>query len=300
MPFPSDPLPESSAALLFEGYNFSLKRYARFGSDAFTARVMLKRALFARGADAARMFYSPRRFTRRGGIPKTTLWSLQDEGSEMALDRGDHAHRKALMMNVLNGDAPGAVADAFEHEWHRALPQLRSASRVVLLYAMRNLLTRALCAWAGVPLPEAEAPKRVREFGAMVDGAGSVGPRNWRGLLLRRRTERWARRQVRAFRCGQLTAPDKSPLAAISTHRDRNGDLLDMRTAGVELINCIRPAVATDRYMTFAAHALHTHPAVRAALGDGADEAALERFANEVRRFYPFIPLMGGRVLEPF
>ncbi len=32
---------------VFEGYNFSLERYARFGSDASTARVMLKRSSFA-------------------------------------------------------------------------------------------------------------------------------------------------------------------------------------------------------------------------------------------------------------
>lgn len=297
---PADPGLDSSLALLAQGYDFTRRRYTRLNTDAFTTRVMLTPALIARGADAARMFYTPGRFTRRGGIPKTALWSLQDEGSVMTLDGPEHHHRKAMFMTLLNRDAPRAVGDRFEAEWHRVLPRFRVRPQTVLHDAVRALLTRALCAWAGAPLSKAEGPERTHEFGAMVDGAGSVGLRNWRGLLLRRRTERWARRWIEEVRRSRRFAPKGSPLAIIASHRDFDGRPLDVRTAGVELINCIRPAVAVDRYVVFAAHALHRHPHVRAALGNGDDDAALERFGNEVRRFYPFIPLMGGRALEPF
>ena len=297
LPFPRDPLPDSSLALLAQGYDYTLRRYARMATDAFTARLMLAPAMIARGTDAARMFYTPGRFTRRGALPKTAFWSLQDEGSVMALDRAAHRHRKAMFMALFTGTAPRDVADRFEAGWHAALPRFRRRGRTVLLYAARALLTRALTDWAGTPLSAAEGPEWTHEFGAMVDGAGSVGLRNWRGLTLRRRTERWARDWIADVRSGRRSAPPGSPLAVIAAHRDLDGQPLDLVTAGVELINCIRPAVANDRYIVFAAHALHHFPDAHP---DPSDDAALDRFASEVRRFYPFIPMMGGRALAPF
>lgn len=299
-PWPADRWPDSSLALLSQGYSFTLRRYARFGTDAFLTRLMLSRALVARGEDAAQMFYTPGRFTRRGGIPKPALWSLQDVHSVMALDGAAHHHRKALFMALLNGEAPRLVADGFAVAWEATLPQLRAQGEFKLLHVARLLLTRALCAWAGVPLAPGEATRRAGAFGAMVEGAGTVGPRNWRGLGRRFFTERWVRGLLDEVRRGTRHPPPESPLAVIAHHRDFDGRPLALRTAGEELINCIRPAVANDRYIVFAAHALHCHPHVRAALDDGSDEAALERFANEVRRFYPFIPVMGGRALQRF
>ena len=69
--------------------------------------------------------------------------------------------------------------------------------------------------------------------------------------------------------------------------------------AAVELINLLRPTVAVARFVTFAALGLHDHPECRGKLLAG-DEAYLELFVQEVRRFYPFFPLVGGRVRKPF
>ncbi|MBB2962639.1 hypothetical protein [Methylobacterium sp. R2-1] len=66
----------------------------------------------------------------------------------------------------------------------------------------------------------------------------------------------------------------------------------------VELINVLRPTVANARYIVFSAMALHDHPDRRAAVADGKEAA--DRFTYEVRRFFPFIPFIGGRVREPF
>ena len=55
------------------------------------------------------------------------------------------------------------------------------------------------------------------------------------------------------------------------------------RVAGVELLNVLRPTVATAVYITFVAHALDAQPAwkERLALGDGHEDLA---FVEEVRR----------------
>jgi fatty-acid peroxygenase len=61
----------------------------------------------------------------------------------------------------------------------------------------------------------------------------------------------------------------------------------------------LRPTVAVSRYVTFIAHALHEHPHWCAEFSvPGAPE--LGWFVQEVRRFYPFFPVIGGRVREPF
>ena len=52
--------------------------------------------------------------------------------------------------------------------------------------------------------------------------------------------------------------------------------------------------------MTFAALALHEHPECRERLRADADGEDLGWFVQEVRRFYPFFPLVGGRALADF
>lgn len=297
-PFPRDPAPDASLALLREGYDFPAGRYARLGTDAFDTRLMGWPATVARGSEATRMFSEdPDRFTRQGALPQTALRSVQDAHSVMALDGAMHRTRKAMFLALFGGDAPETIAAMVVARWRRMLPKWRAMRRIRLQPAARAILTDALCDWAGVPLDPTEWPRRAREFGAMVEGAGSVGPLNWRGLWLRRRTERWARAKVEAVRAGRLGAPHGSAVAVIARHRDADGRPLSLTAAGEELINCLRPSIACDRYATFVAHALHSFPATRP---DPDDADAVAAFAEEVRRFYPFIPMMGGRALKGF
>src|SRR3546814_7119834 len=71
------------------------------------------------------------------------------------------------------------------------------------------------------------------------------------------------------------------------------------RVAGVELLNVLRPTVATAVYITFLAHALDTHPAWRERLTDSSSSEELA-FVEEVRRFYPFFPAVAAIVREQF
>ena len=132
----------------------------------------------------------------------------------------------------------------------------------------------------------------------MIEGTGTIGPRNWKGHWRRARTERWMRRIVRRIRNGNLQVPEASAAYRICTFQDHNGRLLDEKSAAVELINILRPTVANARYIVFAAMALHAHPEWRIRLQQSDDE--LDFFVDEVRRYYPFIPLIGGRVLSEF
>ncbi|MFC3077291.1 cytochrome P450, partial [Phenylobacterium terrae] len=297
-PLPRERSLDSTAALLREGYLFIGRRCRTLGSDVFRTRLMGRPAICAQGEAAARMFYEPGLFTRRGALPPTALLSLQDLGSVNQLDGAAHRWRKALFLDLVGSDRVAALGAAFDAEWRVAAEAWARAHRIVLFDEVREVITRAVCAWAGAPLAPGEARRRAREFGAMIDGAGAVGPRNWRGLLLRARTERWARRLIADARSGRRRAPPGSPLEAVAFHRDLDGRRLPVAIAAVELLNLLRPTVAVDRYIAFAALALHRHPGWRERLAR--DGAARTAFAQEVRRLYPFFPAVGGRALQPF
>lgn len=302
---PSDGAWDSTLALLREGYDFIPRRCRRLRSDVFTTRLMLRRAVCISGRDAVAQFYVPGRFTRQGAMPTTTLTLLQDRGSVQTLDGEAHRQRKRLFLGLMSPESIQRLVALADARWQARIRSWEAqGGDIVLLDAVRAILCDAVCEWAGVPLADGELEERTREFAAMIDGAGAVGPRNWRGQMLRRRSERWVRRLVEAVRQGRLNVPADSALQAVASHRDADGSLLSAKVAAVELINLLRPTVAVAQYIVFAAHALHRDPDWRERLAVGSDaggsDAELEAFTQEVRRLYPFFPMVGGRVLQPF
>jgi len=295
---PRDRSPDSSLALLRDGYAFIPKRCRAYGSDLFQTRLMGTKAVCMTGAEAARLFYRPDQFTRHRAMPRMSFALIQDEGSVMTLNGDAHRRRKAMFLSLMEPPALQKLAEATAARWRARARLWAERDEVLLFHEAHVPLTAAVCEWAGLPLTETEAEERAREFEAMVEGTGSIGPRNWRGHLLRARTERWMRDVVRQIRSGEREAPPGSAARVIAEHRDLRGEPLDVRTAGVELINVLRPTVANARYITFAAHALHLHPECGEALRSGGPEEA-ERFVGEIRRFYPFIPFIGGKALSP-
>lgn len=290
---------DNTLSLLREGYRFVQRRCDQLGADGFSTRLLLQRVLCVRGEDAARMFYQPGRFTRRHALPATTLALLQDFGSVMALDGEAHRKRKAMFMSLYGPLERQRLVGLAAAQWRAQFARWPELSSVVVHQAAQEVLCVATCQWAGVPVSAEEARQRTAEFAAMVDAAGSAGPRNWRALLIRNRTEHWARALVDAVRAGQIQPAYDSALNVIARHRDAEGDLISVKDAAVELINILRPTVAISRYIAFAVLALHQHPECRARAAT-ADDAWLTMFVQEVRRFYPFIPVMGGRARHDF
>jgi fatty-acid peroxygenase len=299
-PIPHDPAFDSTLALWREGYDFISSRCDRLGSDVFSTRLMLRRAICARGADAARMFYDGDRFTRHGAMPQITLRLLQDKGSVQQLDGAAHQHRKAMFLSMLL--APEQIerltAD-FRREWLAAIEGWERRGEISLFEEANLVLTRAVLAWVGLPQELAHAPQLCREIGGMIENAGRFGPRAWVALLTRRWIERLARKRIREVRDGSLPLAETAPLRIIAEHCDESGDRLGVNDAAVEFINLLRPVVAVGRYIVFSAMALRSQPHWREKFSGG-DESELEAFVEEVRRLYPFFPLIGGRARRSF
>lgn len=294
---PKDRLPDSTLALLREGYQFVPNRVRKFGSDIFGTRLMLRSAICVHGVDAAEMFYQEGSFTRVGAMPPTTLRLLQDKGSVQSLDGREHRHRKAMFMRMMTPERIQQMLEISERAWIDAIEEWSGQDRVVLLQQVERILTRAAAEWAGVPLGPRNIHRRSKELGAMVAGAGSIGPTMWKAMFLRQRSERWARSIIRAVRSGKIDASEDSPVKLIASHREPNGELLSETDAGVELINVLRPTVAVGYYFVHMAHAMERYPESRR-LAASSYNCDREQFVQEVRRFYPFFPFIGGIALK--
>lgn len=204
-----------------------------------------------------------------------------------------------MFLQINQPDRVEALAKIVTREWARTVADWTAAGQIDLYPQVQLLLTRAVCDWAGVPLPDAEVKLRTRQLTALFDAAGDIGVGHLRSRAARKGAERWAADIIEQIRSGQLAVPGSSAASVIANQQEPDGQPMSPRIAAVELLNVLRPTVATAVYITFVAHALEAHPAWRDRLaqGDGTEDMA---FIEEVRRSYPFFPAVAAIVREDF
>jgi fatty-acid peroxygenase len=291
---------DHTLAFLRQGYQFISHHCDELNTDIFAARILLHPVVCVRGSEAAEMFYGRGHFTRQGAMPPTTMRLLQDKGSVQSLDGAAHRHRKAMFVSLLmNAEAETQLVDLFRTEWLHAIDDWAKRPSIVLFDEANLVITRAICRWMNVLLDGKSDIEMAHELSSMIENAGSVSPAVLIALVRRQKTERYIEKLVTQIRDGKTTIPTDAPIAVIVNHRDLDGEKLSESAAAVEILNILRPVVAVGRFVMFAAMALKDHPVWRAALV-GSDDSQYERFAEEVRRLYPFFPVIGGRTTEAF
>jgi fatty-acid peroxygenase len=296
---PREAAPDSTLSLLADPYSFISKRCRRYGADAFEARLFFRKTLCLTGRAAAELFYDAGRFVRNGGAPEPVRATLFGKGGIQGLDGDEHRSRKQMFLSLTTGAPARALAFRVARECREAAGRWQALGRIVLYDELHTILTRSVCAWAGVSLAADEVPRRARQITAMFDSAGAKGFRHLRARVARGRCERWLARLVVRIREGKCSVPPESAAATIASYRDVEGRLLPPRIAAIELLNVLRPTLAISVYCVFAAHALHLHPLWRERLRPG-DAERLGWFVQEVRRLYPFFPAVVARVRCPF
>ena len=107
-----------------------------------------------------------------GRIQKTLL----GRGGVQGLDDAAHRHRKQMFMSLMTPERIEGLLATTAAEWQARARLWAQKDEIVLYDELHELLTRAACAWAGVPLPEAQVRQRTQEITAPFDAAGSVGP----------------------------------------------------------------------------------------------------------------------------
>lgn len=295
---PSDRGIDNTLSLLFEGYRFISNRCERYHSDIFQTRILFEKTICFRGESAAQVFYDTQKFSRQNAAPKRIQKTLLGEGGVQGLDGEAHRRRKQAFMALMTPEHMAQLTDLTRQQWQEAAKKWEQCDRLILLDAANEVLCRAVCAWAGVPLLEAEVNQRTRDLAAMIDGAGGVGFRYLRARWGREQSEKWIETILDDIRAHKQEVPENTAAYAFAWYRDLEGNLLDKHVAAVELLNVLRPTVAIARYVVFAALALHEHPDCKQKLKDEADYAGL--FTQEVRRFYPFFPFAVARTSRSF
>lgn len=296
---PSLWMPDHTLPLLANPYHFISETARRLGTDAFETRLLLRRTICMTGPEAAAVFYDPARFQRSGAAPGRLEKTLFGQGGVQGLDGEEHQHRKQVFLDIITPEATGDLAATVTRYWSVYAERWAQAGQVELYPQIQELLTRAVCEWAGVALAEDEVSERTRQLTALFDDAGAIGPRHWRSRVARKSADRWARALIASIRAGELQPPPASTAYRIARHTASDGTPLPAQIAAVELLNVLRPTIAVSVYVTFVAHALAEHPEWRQRLtaGDGAEDML---FVQEVRRHYPFFPAVAAVVREDF
>lgn len=295
---PTDSGIDNTLSLVSEGYRFILNRCERYQSDIFQTRLLFKKTICLRGEAAAKVFYDTEKFSRQNAAPKRLQKTLLGEGGVQGLDGETHRQRKQIFMALMTPEHMTQLIELTRQQWQAAAQQWEQRDRVILLDAAQEVLCRAVCTWAGVPLPESEVHQRTQDLAAMIDGAGGIALRYWRARWGREQSEKWIKTILEQIRAHKLEVPENSAAYAFAWSRTPEGHLLDQHVATVDLLNVLRPTVAIARYVTFAALALHEHPECVQKLKDEADYGQL--FTQEVRRFYPFFPFAAARTRHAF
>lgn len=296
---PHDKGLDNTLELLQDGYLFIMNNVHQHQSSIFETHLLGQKVVCISGENAAKMFYDPERFQRNGAAPKRIQKTLFGENAIQTMDGDVHIHRKHLFISLMTPIHENELAELVTKQWQASIDKWKDKETIVLFDEAKEVLCRAACDWAGVPLPESKVKDKADDFSAMVYAFGAVGPQHWKGRRARTRTEDWIRGVIEDVRSSKLKAKEDSPLYAMAFHREFDGKQMDSQMAAIELINILRPIVAISTFIVFAALALHEHPECKEKLLLD-DSKYLKMFVQEVRRFYPFGPFLGARVRKDF
>jgi fatty-acid peroxygenase len=283
---------DDSLALLTQGYAFLPNRRRTEGRTAVQFGLLGRTAVAGLGPAWTRQFYDEHYIERSTALPGLVKNTLLGDGAVHTLDGEEHRARKAFFLESLDDPGVSALAQSVLDAWVRAEPRWRERGEIVLFEEAANVLLDGAWSWAGLP-EERRTGSAAADMLSMVDAFGSAGPRNLRGRRARSRQEQLLSGFVEDVRTGHRTAPPGSVFDAASWLRGGDGELVDPRISAVEILNLVRPTVATAWFLAYAAHALERHPGLRDGLASE-DPVPVRSFTHEVRRFYPFAPFVGG------
>ncbi|MFK4837164.1 cytochrome P450 [Microbacterium sp. ZW T2_14] len=303
------PLGDESLSVLIHGYDFGERvwRRVRDGARSAPMRLLGRDALFVRGSEGVALFYDETRIARHGAMPSIVQETLFGHGSVHSLDGDEHRHRKATFVDVAYEDAEvERLQPLLEREWREELDAWVRGGERTAYDAAVGALGRAIMVWAGLSGTAAAKTRWSARLAQIVDGFGApYSPAYVAAVVNRLWSDRHARRLIEAVRAGDLAAREGTALHSWAWHRDRAGEPLPARLAGVELQNTLRPTIAVARFVAFAAKELHDRPewqariaaetAERGTLGGG---PLAIMFAQEIRRTAPFVPMLPGWAIQ--
>lgn len=290
---------DHSFNFMTEGYMYILNRRRSFNSDVFETRLFGKKTICLGGQDATKIFYDTDKFIRKNAAPNRVVQTLFGEGGVQALDGDEHRARKTMFMSIMTPDELKRLTDITSHQWKLALAKWEQMDKVILYEETQELLCKIACQWAGVPVQQEEVKDLTKDLTAMFESPAALGPSHWQGRNARNRVETWLIDFVKQVRNHEIAIPENTALYKFSWQRNGAGSLLKEEVVAVEVINILRPIIAIAVYINFLALAIHHFPEEVERLKTQGDEYST-MFIQEVRRYYPFFPVVTALVKDNF
>jgi len=291
---------DKSVSFVREGYLYITNRRKSFHSDIFETRLLGKKAICMGGQEAVELFYDTDKFERKNAFPKRVQDTLLGRGSVLSLDGEAHKHRKAMFMSIMSPKELDHLKNLTKQEWKKAIQNWSEQKQIVLYNEARVMMTKVACQWAGVPLPNDE--KNIRQIAKMLstlfESPAMLGISFLKGKEARNEAERWIVDLITKVRDKKLSPAENTALYQFSWHRDLEGNLLPSPTVAVEILNILRPIVAISVYICYVALAIHHHPEEAKKVKSNDDYSQM--FIQEVRRYYPFFPVIPAIVKKDF
>ncbi|MEO3763841.1 hypothetical protein [Streptomyces sp. B5E4] len=122
--------------------------------------------------------------------------ALAEQGLEQPSWRGAgpdgraHRHRKAMLLSLKAAERVDDLSALLAAHLRDRTADRAAAGRVVLYDEVRELLTRAVCAWSGVPLAESDVRRRTGELTARTRPTSAASPKHGTSTRRRSRTTR--------------------------------------------------------------------------------------------------------------
>lgn len=281
---------DQTVNLLRRGYLWG--RQLRAGRPAVRTRLFGRPAVLLGGPEGVRRFYSDS-LHRRAAFPAPVSFVLFGPGSIHNLDDDEHHHRKAMFTELLGRRSLTDLAERAGTEWGRSLDAWPVDEPQTVFPLAVDTIARSVLPWAGIELDDHETLRRGRQLSRLAHGMMRPVLPYARAAADRVLVDRWAAELIMDVREGWHDAPARSLLWTTAHHRDQRGELLPPTTAAVELLNGLHSTIASAYFVTFAVLALQEHPEYAERLRTDAGFRLL--FGQEVRRHYPFVPVVMAR-----
>lgn len=292
---------ENGLKMLREGYNYISNRNKIYQSDVFETTLLGQKAIAMGGEEAGRLFYDESKIKRGGAAPKFATATLLGEDGVQTLDDEEHRNRKQFFMDLMTDERIHDWGLMLKKELLKGAKEWMRKPSIVFYDESKKALTRAVCEWAGVPLPEEDVEKRTKQLANLFETVAEVNPKFAKGVISRKTGTKWIENIIQQVRVGELHPGKETALYQIATHKNLDGSLLDLHPAATDLLSVLRPTVAISIYMNFVALTLHQFPEMKDRLrNESIDGEYYENFVQEVRRYYPFFPFNAGTARKDF
>lgn len=277
---------------LDEGYLLLSELRKEADAPVVKARLLNKEVIAVYGKEAARAFYDPANFKRKGAMPKLVLKTLFGEGGVQTLDDEEHNQRKKVFMDLMT---PKRMED-----YHRIVDRTLTEKmehlqgELELFDVAKDVLFRSICEWSGIDLTkmnEREINQLAEYQISMISSAVTNPTTHIKGIENRKKSEKWAQSLIEDARINPVAGKENVALYAFANAKDTQGNLLPIDVAAVELLNIIRPTVALTVWIALMGHALFSRPDIYQRLHTEFDELQ-DSFIQEMRRYYPFFPMI--------